>query len=71
MDRVANLLFAGMIVFALLLIGVNYLWPNDGQMFTTISNVLSGFTASFFTWISKKGEKGEKGDMGDGKTNQS
>lgn len=50
------LLFYGMIFFAGVLIGVEYFFKEDGQMFQVIAGILTGFTGAFFGRM-KPGEK--------------
>lgn len=47
-DPVLYLLFSGMIFFTLILIGVEYFFMADGQMFQVVAGVLTGFTGAFF-----------------------
>lgn len=51
MDPILQLLFIGMIFFALLLVAVDKFFASDGQMFQVIANVLSGFVGAFFAKI--------------------
>jgi hypothetical protein len=47
-DPVLYLLFAGMIFFTMILIGVEHFFMQDAQVFQVIAGVLTGFTGAFF-----------------------
>lgn len=47
-DRVLYLLFAGMLFFTAVLIGVEYFFKDDAQVFQVIAGILTGFTGAFF-----------------------
>lgn len=46
------LLLATTIFFALVLIGIDKLFPNEGQVFQVIANLTSGFAGAFFHALS-------------------
>lgn len=47
-DPVLRLLFIGIMLFTIVTIYVNHVFPNDGQMFQVVSGILTGFTGAFF-----------------------
>lgn len=53
-DRVLYLLFAGMVIFAGLLIYIEHYFKDDGQLFQVISGLLTAFSGSFFTRLQTK-----------------
>ncbi len=61
-DPVLILLLLGILTFTCLLIFVNYLWREDGQMFQVISGITTGFAGAFFARMKPESEKkgGEK-----------
>jgi hypothetical protein len=48
LDPVLRLLFIGIMLFTMITIYVNHVFPNDGQMFQVICGILTGFTGAFF-----------------------
>ncbi len=48
-DPVLKLLFAGMVLFTAVLIGVTWFFKDDGQIFQVVSALVSGLAGSFFT----------------------
>lgn len=62
-EPILYLLFAGMIIFTGLLILVNWLWPQDGQMFQAIFGLSSGFGGAFLLRV-----KGDGSGTGSNKT---
>lgn len=62
-EPILILLLGGVVFFTLLMIGTNFFFPNDGQVFTTISNLISGFSGAFFMRVKSNTEKNVvKGD---------
>lgn len=55
-DKITWLLLAATIFFALILIGIDKLFPNEGQVFQVIANLTSGFAGAFFTRIQPVGQ---------------
>lgn len=47
-DPVLYLLFAGMVLFAGILIAVEHFFMQDGQMFQVMAGLLTGFSGAFF-----------------------
>lgn len=55
-DRILYLLFGGMVLFAVLLIFVNYQFKEDGQSFQVFAGLLTGFSGAFFAKIKGGGD---------------
>lgn len=53
-EPVVYLLFAGMVVFAILLFVSEKIFPSDGQMFQVIAGMLTGFSGAFFMRVKPK-----------------
>ena len=53
-DPVLLLLFAGLCLFTLVLIFVEWRFNSDGQIFQVVSGVLTGFAGAFFTRMNPK-----------------
>jgi uncharacterized membrane protein YjjB (DUF3815 family) len=52
LDKITLLLFWGTIGFALFLVLVDKLFPNDGQVFQVLASLTAGFSGAFFGRIS-------------------
>lgn len=50
-DRILYLLFAGMLVFAVMLVLVEKFFASDGQIFQVVAGLLTGFSGAFFAKI--------------------
>jgi hypothetical protein len=50
-DYVTVLLFAGMLIFTILLIIVEKFFHDDGQIFQVMAGLVTGFSGAFFTRI--------------------
>ena len=50
-DRITLLLLGATVFFAILLVVVDKLFPNEGQVFQVLANLTSGFAGAFFTRI--------------------
>src|SRR4051812_44212317 len=48
LEPVLVLLFVGILIFAATLIAVDILLPKEGEVFTTMAALLSGFSGAFF-----------------------
>lgn len=55
-DALDKLLFTGIIFFAIVLVAIARLMPNDGQTFQVISGLLTGFAGAFFGRMKPKGD---------------
>ena len=47
-DKILYLLFAGIVIFSVLLIFVEKFFMSDGQMFQVMAGVLTAFSGAFF-----------------------
>ena len=47
-DKILYLLFAGIVIFSILLIFVEKFFMSDGQMFQVMAGVLTAFSGAFF-----------------------
>lgn len=61
-EPIVYLLFIGMALFAVALVLVKLLFPQDGQMFQVFAGLLSGFSGAFFMRI-RSGSQAEKLDQ--------
>ncbi len=59
------LLFGAVVFFAVMLIAVSKLSPNDGQTFQVISSLLTGFAGALFMRIKPADQKPKVGTVGD------
>ena len=61
-DPVLYLLFIGMVFFTAVLIGVEYFFKDDGQVFQVVAGILTGFAGSFFTKLKTSPSHSTGGD---------
>lgn len=54
-EPVVYLLFAGMMFFTAIVLICDKFFPNDGQVFQVMANLLAGFSGAFFMRIKTKG----------------
>lgn len=48
MEPIDILLFAGMMIFSVIIVVCNIIFPMDGQIFQVFSGILGGFAGAFF-----------------------